>query len=139
MVRWLDGLGGDMKIERFEDLKCWQESRKLRKIISNVTSKVTVRRDVVFCNQIRSAALSIMSNIAEGFESNTDKERINFLNYARRSCGEVRNDLYAALDDNYISENEFEKIYDQACITGKLISGFISYLRNSLRKDTVRR
>lgn len=128
-----------MKIERFEDLKCWQESRKLRKIISNVTSKVTVRRDVVFCNQIRSAALSIMSNIAEGFESNTDKERINFLNYARRSCGEVRNDLYAALDDNYISENEFEKIYDQACITGKLISGFISYLRNSLRKDTVRR
>ncbi len=80
-----------------------------------------------------------MSNIAEGFESNTDKERINFLNYARRSCGEVRNDLYAALDDNYINENDFEKIYEQACITGKLISGFISYLRNSLRKGTMRR
>jgi four helix bundle protein len=128
-----------VKIEKFEDLKCWQESRKLRKMISNVTNKVTVRRDVVFCNQIRSAALSIMSNIAEGFESNTDKERINFLNYARRSCGEVRNDLYAALDDNYISENDFEKIYDQACITGKLISGFISYLRNFSRKDKTKR
>ena len=123
-----------MKIERFEDLKCWQESRKLRKMISNVTRKVTVRRDIVFCNQIRSAALSVMSNIAEGFESNTDKERINFLNYARRSCGEVRNDLYAALDDKYMSEDDFEKIYDQACTTGKLISGFISYLRNSSRK-----
>ena len=128
-----------MKINRFEDLKCWQESRKLRKMISKVTSKVTVRKDIVFCNQIRSAALSIMSNIAEGFESNTDKERINFLNYARRSCGEVRNDLYAALDDKYINENDFERIYDQACITGKLISGFISYLRNSLRKGTMRR
>jgi four helix bundle protein len=107
-------------------------------MISKVTSKVMVRRDVVFCNQIRSAALSVMSNIAEGFESNTDKERINFLNYTRRSCGEVRNDLYAAFDDNYVGKNDFEKIYDQACTTGKLISGFISYLRKSSKKGKIR-
>ena len=100
-----------MKIKRFEDLKCWQEARRLRKMVSEITRRPKIRRDIVFCNQIRSAALSIMSNIAEGFESNTDKERINFLNYARRSCGEVRNDLYAALDDNHIDEKEFEKIY----------------------------
>jgi four helix bundle protein len=127
-----------MKIEKFEDLKCWQEARKLRKMVSNVTRKPRVKRDVVFCNQIRNADLSIMSNIAEGFESNTDKERINFLDYARRSCGEVRNDLYAALDDGYIDEKEFEDIYDQACTTGKLISGFISYLRRSSKKGKIR-
>ena len=72
-----------------------------------------------------------MANIAEGFESTTDKEFANFLNYARRSCGEVRNHLYAAIDDGYVTEHEFTSIYSQACVTGKLISGFISYLRNS--------
>ncbi len=122
-----------MTIDRFEDLKCWQEARILRKMISRITQKVNVKKDYVFCNQIRSAALSIMSNIAEGFESSTDKESINFLNYARRSCGEVRNDLYAGLDNGYITEKEFREIYDQSCIAGKLISGFISYLRKSVK------
>jgi four helix bundle protein len=106
-------------------------------MISRVTRKTAVKKDYVFCSQIRSAALSIMSNIAEGFESLTDKESINFLNYARRSCGEVRNDLYAGLDDGYITEREFLRIYDQACTTGKLISGFIAYLRKSA-KSTIR-
>ncbi len=127
-----------MRIRKFEDLKCWQEARKLRKMISDITRRPKIRRAIVFCNQIRSATLSIMSNIAEGFESNTDKERINFLNYARRSCGEVRNDLYAALDDNYIDEKEFDKIYYQSCTTGKLISGFISYLRKSSKNRNIR-
>ena len=123
-----------MKLQRFEDFKCWQEARKLRKMASAMTRKYSVRKDFVFCDQTRRSALSVMSNIAEGFESNTDKEFINFLNYARRSCGEVRNHLYAALDDSYIDENEFEEIYDQATTTGKLISGFISYLRKSLKR-----
>ncbi|MGB9721542.1 MAG: four helix bundle protein [bacterium] len=125
--------GKKMKIRRFEDLNCWQEARKLRKMISEVTRKQLVKKDYVFCDQIKRAALSVMSNIAEGFETNTDKEFINFLNYARRSCGEIRNDLYAALDDGYIDESEFNKIYEQACKTGKMISGFISYLRRSNR------
>lgn len=122
-----------MKITKFEDLKCWQEARKLRKMISEITKKPLIRRDYVFCDQIKRASLSIMSNIAEGFESNTDKEFINFLNYARRSCGEVRSHLYAALDDSYINESEFKEIYNQASTSGKLISGFISYLRKSNR------
>ena len=88
-----------MKVNRFEDLKCWQEARKLRKMVSDLTRKLAIKRDMIFSNQIRSAALSVMSNIAEGFESNTDKEFMNFLNYARRSCGEVRSHLYAGLDD----------------------------------------
>ena len=73
-----------MTIDRFEDLKCWQEARILRKMISRITRKANVKQDYVFCKQIKSAALSIMSNVAEGFESSTDKESINFLNYARR-------------------------------------------------------
>jgi len=120
-----------MKIQRFEDLKCWQEARKLRKMVSEITKKPLIRRDYVFCDQIKRPALSIMSNIAEGFEASTDKEFINFLNYPRRSCGEVRSHLYAAIDDGYTDESEFEKIYNQASTTGKLISGFISYLRQS--------
>jgi len=76
-----------------------------------------------------------MSNIAEGFESNTDKEFMNFLNYARRSCGEVRSQLYATLDDNYVDKSEFDEIYHQSVNTGKLISGFISYLRGSSKRD----
>lgn len=120
-----------MKISKFEGLKCWQEAHKLRKMVSEITRTSRVRRDVVFSGQIRSAALSVMANIAEGFETNTDKEFANFLNYARRSCGEVRNRLYAAIDDGYINEDEFAFIYGQACVTGKLISGFIAYLRRS--------
>ena len=123
-----------MKLEKFEDLKCWQEARKLRKMVSEIARKPQIKRDFVFCDQIRRSALSVMSNIAEGFESNTDKEFINFLNYARRSCGEVRNHLYAALDDDYINEDEFATVYGQACNTGKLISGFIFYLRKSLKR-----
>ncbi len=123
-----------MKIKKFEDLKCWQAARKLRKMVSEITRKSQIRRDIVFSGQIRSAALSVMANIAEGFESNTDKEFANFLNYARRSCGEVRNHLYAAIDDGYINEDEFSFIYGQACVTGKLITGFITYLRKSTPK-----
>jgi four helix bundle protein len=123
--------GEEMKIKKFEDLTCWQAACKLRKMVSEITCKSQVRRDFVFSSQIRSAALSVMASIAEGFESITDKEFANFLNYARRSCGEVRNHLYAAIDDDYVSDDESTSIYTQACVTGKLISGLISYLRKS--------
>ncbi len=128
-----------MEIKRFEDLKCWQEVRTLRKMVSGVTRRRKVKQDLIFCNQIRSAALFLMSNIAEGFESLTDKESIRFLDYARRSCGEVRNHLYAALDDDYMTEDTFDSLHKQACTTGKLISGFISYFRKSSRRcSTIR-
>lgn len=118
-----------MKIERFEDSDAWKEARELRKVVSKSTRKPEVCKDYVFCNQIRGAALSVMSNIAEGFESATNKEFINFLGYARRSCGEVRSQLYAALDDGYINQKEFETLYRQVTSTGRMITGFISYLR----------
>lgn len=121
-----------MKIERFEDCDAWKEARTLRKMVSALTRKSPVHRDSVFCNQIRGAALSVMSNIAEGFESATNKEFIAFLGYARRSCGEVRSQLYAALDDGYLGRKEFGEIYEQATKTGKLITGLLSYLRKKV-------
>ena len=120
-----------MKIKRFEELDAWKEARKLRKMISKITRKPPASKDFIFCSQIRSAALSAMSNIAEGFESNTDKEFINFLGYARRSCGEVRSQLYAGLDDNYMNQEKFNEVYNQVEKTGRIITGFISYLRKS--------
>lgn len=119
-----------MKINRFEDLEVWKEARGLRFLVSSFTKRSLVNRDFVFCNQIRSAALSIMSNIAEGFECASDKEFAQFLSFARRSCGEVRSQLYAALDDSYLDKEEFDNIYKKAILTGKLITGFITYLRN---------
>ena len=118
-----------MKIKRFEDSDAWKEARNLRKAVSKITRKSEVCKDYIFCNQIRGAALSVMSNIAEGFESLTNKEFINFLGYARRSCGEVRSQLYAALDDGYINQREFEALYKRVILTGRMITGFISYLR----------
>lgn len=127
-----------MKITKFEDLNCWKEARKLRKMVSKVFGRTVVRKDFTLCNQIKSAALSVMANVAEGFESRTTKENIAFLTYARRSCGESRSHLYAALDDDLIKEADFDKIYKQAVSTGKLITSFINYLRryNSKKRST---
>lgn len=118
-----------MKITRFGDLNCWKEARKLRKVVSKTFGKKIMRKDSELCNQIKNAALSIVANIAEGFESRTNKENITFLTYARRSCGELRSHLYAALDDSLIAEHDFDIIYEQAVLTGKLTTGFMNYLR----------
>lgn len=130
-----------MKIEKFGELNCWKEARKLRKMISTVFDKSVVRRDFTLCDQVKRAALSVMANIAEGFESSTGKENVMFLTYARRSCGELRSHLYAATDDNLIAESDFRGIYEQAITTGKLVTGFINYLckHKSKRLGTVRR
>jgi four helix bundle protein len=125
----LKGRGWIMKITKFEDLNCWKEARKLRKMVSKVFGKAVLRKNYTLCDQIKSAALSIMANIAEGFESGTSKENVAFLTYARRSCGELRSHLYAAIDDMLIKENDFDLIYSQAISTGKLITSFINYLR----------
>lgn len=126
-----------MKITKFEDLKCWQEARRLRKMVSNIFNKSVMKKDFTLCNQIKSSALSVMANIAEGFESGTNKENIVFLTYARRSCGELRSHLYAALDDELITEKDFDEVYKQAQTTGRLISSFINYLRKYNHKNNV--
>ena len=115
------------KIERFEDIEAWQDARLLVKGVYEVTSEGRFARDFGLREQIRRAAISTMSNIAEGFESQSNKTFIRYLYQARGSAGEVRSQLYVALDQGYVTAAQFEKLYQKAVSTSRLISGFIAY------------
>jgi len=114
-----------MKIEKFEDIIAWQKAGKLT---TNLYSALKDSRDFSFRNQIQRATISIMNNIAEGFERRTNKEFIQFLYIAKGSCGEVRSMLYMALKLNYISPEEFNDFYKLSVEISKLISGLIKTL-----------
>ena len=90
-------------------------------------------KDYGFKDQIQRAGISIMSNIAEGFERNTNKEFVNFLSIARGSCAELKSLLYAALDIGYIEEGIFRHIYGRISKVNGLVNGFISYLKSNLK------
>jgi four helix bundle protein len=120
-----------VKIERFEDVKAWQEARALMRIIYDATkSSKNFDGDYRFREQIHSAAVSIMSNIAEGFSRRSTKEFIQFLFIAKGSAAEVQSQLYVALDQGYINEGRFNKLYTKSDEVARLISGFIRYLLN---------
>ncbi|MDH7485566.1 MAG: four helix bundle protein [Anaerolineae bacterium] len=123
-----------MKIECFEDIEGWQEARVLARMVYEVSSKGRFARDLRLRSQIEDAAASVMANIAEGFDAGSDAEFIRFLGYARRSASEVQSHLYIALDRGYVTQEEFEAIYQKATQVKKLINGFIRYLRQSCRK-----
>jgi four helix bundle protein len=110
-------------ITRFEDLKAWQMARELTKQIYSITRHPEFKKDFRFCAQIRSASISVGSNIAEGFERGTQQEFIRFLTIAKGSCAEVRSQLYTALDVGYISNGEFAVVLDYAEQVGKVIGG----------------
>ena len=93
-----------MKVQRFEDLEAWQISRELTNQIYTITRKESIRRDYSFVDQIRRATISIMNNIAEGFERGSNKDFAKFLFIARGSAGEVRSMLYVGLDQGYLTE-----------------------------------
>ena len=115
----------------FEEIISWQKSRIFNKRIYEITENIGFKKDFDLVRQIRRASISISSNIAEGFERNTDKEFIYFLYVSKASAGEVRSQLYLALDLNYISKIEFDELYLNVSDISKLISGFIKYLENS--------
>jgi four helix bundle protein len=119
------------KIERFEDLTSWQKARELSRLVYRVSKSGAFARDYGLRDQIRRASISVMSNIAEGFERGGDKEFAYFLSNAKGSCGEIRCQLYAALDENYLSETEFRQLHEQSLEVSRLISGFMAYLRRS--------
>ena len=118
-----------MKIERFEDIEAWQLARELTRNVYRLTKKLGFAKDFGIKRQIQDAAGSSMHNIAEGFDSETNAELIRSLRYAKRSCTEVQSELYVALDEEYISSNEFKVVYEQARRTRAAIRGFINYLR----------
>ena len=118
-----------MKIKRFEDLDCWKEARRLTKVIYGYTNRSEFSKDFRLSGQITGALISIMNNICEGFDAGSNKEFVRFLLYSRRSCSEVQNCLYIALDQSYIDIQEFEQSYMHCEKVRKIIDGLIRYLR----------
>ena len=118
-------------IKRFEDLECWQEARKLVKIVYSFTKKDEFKKDYELVRQVRKSAVSSMGNIAEGFHRNSAKDFMRFLDYSRSSIAETLSHLYAALDQNYINEKEMTQVKKQADIVWKKVNNFISYLRKN--------
>ena len=134
-------MGKRMRIERFEDIEAWQLARELARKVYDLKKKTEFARDFGLRGQIRDAAGSSMHNIAEGFDSETNPEFVRFLRYAKRSCTEVQSELYMALDQQYITDAEFEDVYDHAGRTRAAIRGFIKYLviykQDKKRKTTL--
>lgn len=124
-----------MKITRFEDIEVWQEARKLVNCVyAAINANEDFRKDFRLSNQIQAAAVSSMSNVAEGFFRRGNKEFIQFLFVAKSSAAEVQSQLYVALDQGYIQQAVFENIYQQAEKVSKMCSGFIKYLRSQPNK-----
>ena len=134
-------------IEKFEDIEAWQKARELTREIYRITNQGFFSRDFGLRDQIRRAAVSIMSNIAEGCERGSgqefkqegfgrggNKEFIQFLSTAKGSASEVQAQLYVALDARYITQEQFRQLYDMAQSSGKLTGGFIRYLQKSDHK-----
>ena len=120
-----------MKIERFEDIQAWQKARELVRSIYEITSRGDFAKDYSLKDQIRRASVSVMSNIAEGFSRQTDKEFTQFLHIALGSVAEAQSQLYIAQDLRYISKEDFNKIYKLGSETARLITGFIKYLKGT--------
>jgi len=114
-----------MKIEKFEQITAWQKSRELNVAVYKLFSNC---KDFSFRSQIERASVSIMNNIAEGFERQTNKEFRNFLYISKGSCGEVRSMISLALDLDYINKKDFENIYEKCIEISKILSGFIKTL-----------
>ena len=118
-----------MKIGRFEDIEAWQLARELTRKVYKLTKDPKFSKDYGLKRQIQEASGSSMHNIAEGFDSETNAEFIRFSRYAKRSCTEVQSEIYVALDEEYVSSEEFEDVYELARRTRAAVRGFINYLR----------
>ncbi len=119
-----------MKISRFEEIESWKKARELTKAVYTTTARQKFSKDFGLRDQIQRACVSIMSNVAEGFDAGSDKGFVGFLRYAYRSASEVESLLYVAMDIGYIDQAEFKNSHEQASETKRLIGGFIKYLRS---------
>ena len=120
-----------MKIDSFTDIEAWKQARLFVVNVYNIFSQGNSQKDFGFRDQIQRASVSIMSNIAEGFDSGSSKSFIQFLTYSYRSASEVESLLYVALDIHYIDVNQHNELMSQLKSIKKLIGGFIHYQKNS--------
>ena len=119
------------KIEKFEDIQAWQDARVIVKDIYTITRSEHFSRDFGLSGQVQRAAVSILSNIAEGFERGGNKEFMQFLAIAKASAGEVRSLLYVAHDLMYINTETFEHLKNKLVAVAGKISGLMKYLKSS--------
>ncbi len=115
-----------MRIEKFEDIKAWQKAKELTILVYAIFKE---NRDYRFRDQIQSASVSVMNNIAEGFERKGNKELGRFLYISKGSCGEVRSMLYLAIELKYVSQKDFEVVYNLSLEISKMLAGFISKIQ----------
>lgn len=121
-------------IRRFEEIISWQEARELNKAVGRLIDDGRFRKSYKLIDQIEGSAGSIMDNIAEGFERGGNKEFTQFLYIAKGSCGELRSQLYRALDRTYINQEEFDNLTVHAMKISSLIQKMISYLQSTNTK-----
>lgn len=117
-------------IKNFEDMSVWKESRSLVDQIYKVTRHPSFSKDFQFIDHLRKTAISIPSNISEGFERDGNKEFISFLSIVKGSCGELRCQLYIALDQSYIDQQQFDDLYQKLLDISKALSNLMNYLQN---------
>ena len=115
----------------FEDLEAWKRARELARAVYRVTKTRSFRYDRPLRDQIRRAAVSVMSNIAEGFERGGNREFVQFLSLAKGSAGEVASDLYLALHEEYLPPSEFEKLRELTIHVRRLLGGLMRHLQGS--------
>ncbi len=125
-------------ITRFEEIEAWQTARELTKLIYSLTEENKFSRDFGLKDQIRRASVSIMSNISEGFESQTQAQFIRYLGLAKASAGEVRSQLYISRDLDYITQEQFSKAFAMAEKASRQVARFISYLETHPQSQRVR-
>jgi len=125
-------------VERFEDLDVWKRARALANLVYSISEEGAFARDFSFRDQMRRAAVSILSNIAEGFENRTQALFVDYLGRAKASAGELRAQAYLALDRHYVNEKQFEQIQNEAQVCSRQIVGLIRYLESVPNSRRVR-
>lgn len=125
-------------ISHFEDIEAWQLARELTNLVYDFTNQEKFARDFGLKDQIRRASVSVMSNIAEGFESQTQAQFIRYLGIAKASVAEVRSQLYVAIDQKYITQAEFQRAFDLSYKTLRKIVRFSAYLESNSSARQIR-
>ena len=118
-------------VHRFEDLEIWRLASKLYQKISKLAEKIKNNHDYRFADQMKAAAGSIMDNIAEGFERNSRLEFLNSLSISKGESGELKSQLYRAIDDDYLNKIEYDELYEDTDKVSKKIANFVKYLNSS--------
>lgn len=124
-------------ITRFEEIEAWKTARELTRMVYAFTEQGKFSKDFGLKNQIQRASVSVMSNIAEGFESRTQPQFLEYLGRAKASAGEVRCQLYVAIDLQYITQEEFGRVFDIADKSSRQLARFMNYLESNPQSHRV--